>query len=539
MNATDKTETLTQLEGEDVCVCIGTRPRSSDGDDDDLWFVGRKIIGNRATVVVVLWDVTVSGSQDAANDFLDRLGKIPLNTKVRFCRMSVEEWNRLHKAHRDECYGLVFLTGDDRLPKPSGFSRTAASPFAEQDGLEDFADVPDIRASLRLVAEVWAGKAAGGMWPVVLLTGPSGAGKTFAARRIYESLRAHHMLNGEFRHLNCGEFGKEDMNATLFGVGGNRFTGVEESQGAIGEAADGVVFLDEIGTLPPDLQPRLLTLLDNGEYRRHGDTGNTQKASCRFVFGTNEDLLKARAEKRFRHDLFNRINGIRIKLPPLAERFQGPCKDDFTERILERMCHAHGDLRFTRRAKEDFAEVARSHPWHGNFRDLDRLFNTLRMEAMRSWQDNVVTAVVLGRVWEAFQRETEGDEEDLAAAIKGSTHPEENRVAATQGTAQEDVATSTQGAAQPMANAPEEWPLLAKVKAKRGKEVGANEKAMLKFAFRVAAESPNCAKAGRRFYEGKRIKNPSSSFARYLERYEFRWDDNAQGHIIHRKVDNE
>ena len=293
--------------------------------------------------------------------------------------------------------------------------------------------------------------------------------------------------------LNCGEFGREDMNAALFGIEGGAFTGVSKNRlGAIDRANGGVLFLDEIGTLPLGLQPRLLTVLDGGRYRVHGTSEATKEAKCRFMFGTNEDLLQAVRQGRFRFDLYNRISDIVVHMPSVKERIDGNSGRKFLDRQIEAFCAKHGGLRMTNRAMAIFLEFAMRHPWRGNFRELNRCFQIM---GMKSDCRNIVSSVAIndaiGEIVRNAQREYSFD----------SQHP---------------------------SCAEMEHPLL-----KRRAGLGANEKVALSFAFTCAAGATSCQDAGRSFFKGKYRSNHNwnSSFSRYLAKFGFRWDKEAPGHI--------
>ncbi|MEJ5358725.1 MAG: sigma-54 dependent transcriptional regulator [Desulfobacterales bacterium] len=151
----------------------------------------------------------------------------------------------------------------------------------------------------------------------VLITGPSGTGKELVARAIHR-----HSLRSDKRMItvNCTAIPSEVLESELFGHVKGAFTGAwKEKKGLVEEAHEGTLFLDEIGDLSPHLQTKLLRLLQEGEYKPVG-SNVTRKADLRFIAATNHDLKAAMREKRFREDLFYRLNVIHFELPPLRER---------------------------------------------------------------------------------------------------------------------------------------------------------------------------------------------------------------------------
>lgn len=151
----------------------------------------------------------------------------------------------------------------------------------------------------------------------VLITGESGTGKELVARAIHSnSVRARR----KFVVINCGAIPEGLLESELFGYIRGAFTGaVSDKKGLIEEADRGTLFLDEIGELARTLQVKLLRILQDGEFLRVGDT-KPRKVDIRVIAATNRDLKKAIAEKKFREDLYYRLNVIPIELPPLRER---------------------------------------------------------------------------------------------------------------------------------------------------------------------------------------------------------------------------
>ncbi|HEY7309838.1 MAG TPA: sigma-54 dependent transcriptional regulator [Gemmataceae bacterium] len=197
----------------------------------------------------------------------------------------------------------------------------------------------------------------------VLLRGESGTGKGVLARAIHErSPRAA----GPFVIVHCPSLSGELLESELFGHVRGAFTGaVQDTEGKVAAAEGGSLLLDEIGDLPPAVQPKLLRLLQDRCYERVGET-TTRIANVRIIAATNRDLSAEVAAGRFREDLFYRLNVIDIELPPLRRRPRD---------ILPLAKHL---LRFfarqTGKALASFTPEAEAallrHTWPGNLREL-------------------------------------------------------------------------------------------------------------------------------------------------------------------------
>jgi DNA-binding NtrC family response regulator len=151
----------------------------------------------------------------------------------------------------------------------------------------------------------------------VLIEGESGTGKELVAQLLHQlSDRAE----SAFVSINCASLTPELLEATLFGHAKGAFTGaVQANEGFFESAGDGTLFLDEIGEFPLELQPRLLRVLENGDFYRVGET-RVRTSKARVLAATNRSLLEEIRTGGFRHDLFHRLSVLSVVVPPLRER---------------------------------------------------------------------------------------------------------------------------------------------------------------------------------------------------------------------------
>jgi len=209
-------------------------------------------------------------------------------------------------------------------------------------------------------------KPAAGSRITVLLLGETGVGKELFARALHEMGARRER---PFVAVNCAAIPHELVESELFGVERGAFTGALVSRPGRFERADGgTLFLDEIGELPLPAQSKLLRVLQEGELERLGDQ-KTRKIDVRLVAATQANLQELVKERRFRSDLYYRLNAYQIEIPPLRER-----KEDVSplaKRFLEKYSAIHGKrLRgFTDKAKRALL----TYRWPGNIRELQNM----------------------------------------------------------------------------------------------------------------------------------------------------------------------
>lgn len=205
----------------------------------------------------------------------------------------------------------------------------------------------------------------------ILLCGPTGAGKSFLARRLHELKKNRHRLAGRFVEVNCATLRGDSAMSTLFGHVRGAFTGAQTERAGLLKSADGgLLFLDEIGELGLDEQAMLLKAI---EEKRFFPLGGDREVESDFqlIAGTVRDLRRWVAEGRFREDLYARINLWSFDLPGLAER-----SEDIEPNLdfeLERHARENGAMvRFNVEARRRYLAFAGSATarWSGNFREL-------------------------------------------------------------------------------------------------------------------------------------------------------------------------
>ena len=213
----------------------------------------------------------------------------------------------------------------------------------------------------------------------VLLLGESGTGKEVAARTLHAwSARAQR----PFVAVNCASIPETLLESELFGHEKGAFTGASSARrGRIELAEGGTFFLDEIGEMTPALQAKLLRVLEDRRYERVGGT-RTLEADVRWIAATNRDIEELRATGALREDLYHRLGGFPIRLPPLRERRRDI--EPLAEMLLARVGATVGRTRLTLTA--DAKQKILAAPWPGNVREL---VNALERAAILAGGDEI------------------------------------------------------------------------------------------------------------------------------------------------------
>ena len=216
---------------------------------------------------------------------------------------------------------------------------------------------PPMRTVLRQVEQVAPTKA------TVLITGETGVGKDVIAEAIHESSPRK---NRPFKAVNCGAFYQDLLQSELFGHERGAFTGASSQRRGVFEQADGgTLFLDEVGEMSPEVQVKFLRVLESQEFTRIGGEKNI-KVDVRIIAATNINLTKSVKDRKFRQDLYYRLNLFRIHIPPLRDR-----REDiplFVNAFISEFSEDHGKA-ITAITPEALGYLQNS-DWHGNVRQL-------------------------------------------------------------------------------------------------------------------------------------------------------------------------
>jgi len=224
----------------------------------------------------------------------------------------------------------------------------------------------------------------------VLITGPNGVGKERIAEIVHANSR---VCGGPFIALNCGAIPAELVEAELFGAEAGAYTGATRAREGRFQLADGgTLFLDEVGNLPLAGQIKLLRVLETGQFEPLG-SGQTRATRARIVSATNADLPALIQTGGFREDLYYRLNGIEIALPPLSERPEDilPLAQHFLSQDFE--------------LGEDALAALMAHDWPGNVRELRNAIERAKLLA----SNRVVSAADLNLPPPARSAFREGD----------------------------------------------------------------------------------------------------------------------------------
>jgi DNA-binding NtrC family response regulator len=211
----------------------------------------------------------------------------------------------------------------------------------------------------------------------ILIQGETGTGKGVLAKWLH-----NHGPRAEeaFVDLNCAGLSRDLLDTELFGHEKGAFTGATASKNGLLEVAHhGSVFLDEIGDMDPQVQPKLLKVLEEKRFRRLGDVRD-RHIDIRLIAATHQDLVLLVQEKRFRSDLYFRISTIPLAVPPLRERVEDiPLLAQF---LLERLATdlGRGDVRLA----PDAERALQAYPWQGNIRELRNVLERALLLSGRS-----------------------------------------------------------------------------------------------------------------------------------------------------------
>ena len=236
-------------------------------------------------------------------------------------------------------------------------------PVIDDNSRRIIGESAPMQTVLRQVAQVAPTKA------TVLITGETGVGKDVIAQAIHESSPRK---DKPFKAVNCGAFYQELLQSELFGHEKGAFTGASsQRRGVFEQANGGTLFLDEVGEMSPEVQVKFLRVLETQEFTRLGGEKNLN-VDVRIIAATNIDLATSVREKKFRQDLYYRLNLFRIQIPPLRDR-----REDiplFVSAFISELSAEHGKP-ITGISQEALNYLQNS-DWHGNVRELRNAVET-------------------------------------------------------------------------------------------------------------------------------------------------------------------
>lgn len=310
----------------------------------------------------------------------------------------------------------------------------------------------------------------------ILIMGPTGAGKSMLASRIYDLRRSRAGLSGRFVEVNCATLRGDQAMSALFGHKRGSFTGAASDRpGLLKEADKGLIFLDEIGELGLDEQAMLLRALEDKTFLPLGSDKAVQ-SDFQLIAGTNRDLRAQVAAGKFRDDLLARINLWTFTLPSLAER-----REDIAANLdfeLERYAKTHRrQVRMNKEAREAFLKFAKGPEakWSANFRDLNAAVTRMATLAPKGRITLACVEAEVGRLRESWREPMPMNE------LENSFH-----------------------------------------------EIDPFDRVQLEFVIKTCRESKTLSDAGRKLFAVSRVKrsklNDADRLKKYLKRFGLTWE---------------
>lgn len=286
---------------------------------------------------------------------------------------------------------------------------------------------PNIK-ELKRLARLYATKSSN-----VLITGESGTGKEIFAHAIH---RASARSNGPFIRLNCSCFPRELLESELFGYEGGSFTGARRKgkPGKFEMADNGTIFLDEIGELPLEMQPKLLRVLEEREVWRIGGM-NPRRINFRLIASTNRDLQAIVDKGQFRQDLYFRLNVLTLHVLPLRDR-----KEDIPQLVRYLLDELNADTVIDFSIGKRTLESLASYDWPGNVRELRNVLeraiavaekNTIELQHLPSdiGGSKTIPLLTAGETQKMLQKKMVKTEKELLEGILASVGGNKSKAA--------------------------------------------------------------------------------------------------------------
>jgi len=323
---------------------------------------------------VVVTDLLMEGKQEGLDvlryarqrEFPPPVLLVTAHADIPTCKQAISEgaYDYIEKPLDLE----YFRTQVNRAAEKAALSKqnqVLQDRLAEHSGFEAIVgNSPGIRRAVQIARQVAPSDVP------ILINGESGTGKELFANAIHNSSRRR---KNRLVAMNCAAMTESIMEDELFGHVKGAYTDARQERAGRFEHADGgTLFMDEIGDMPPAMQAKLLRVLENGEVVRLG-SNDPIKVDVRLISATNRNLDEMVSEKRFRQDLYFRIKGVLVNIPPLRER-----REDIPLLIhyfLQQAAEAHG--KHIEGLQPEVQQYLMSHSWPGNVRELRTAINNM------------------------------------------------------------------------------------------------------------------------------------------------------------------
>jgi two-component system, NtrC family, response regulator AtoC len=320
---------------------------------------GTVLLGRGSNADIRIDDATISRQHarisNGAVRLIEDLGSAN-GTRVGSRRIDPGELVEIAVGDTITCGAVSVLV---QRPRPAGASADAERAAAPPRGI--LVDSPQMKELYELAARVAESSIS------VLIFGETGVGKEVMAESLH---RRSPRSDRPFLLLNCGALSDSLLESELFGHEKGAFTGALQTKPGLLESADtGTVFLDEVGEMPAALQVKLLRVIEERRITRVGGL-KSRPIDVRFIAATHRDLVAEVARGTFRQDLFFRLNGISLTIPPLRERVDEI--EGLAQLFLEQSV-ARASRKSTPRLSSESLALLREHDWPGNIRELRNL----------------------------------------------------------------------------------------------------------------------------------------------------------------------